>query len=103
LKLPGIERLSGELVQQTTAMAVAFLSKRLGPESSATMAKPVVIRREAEKEATEAVQWYAERSEETAKRFCDELLEIINAISAEPGRFPCYQPNYRYRLLNRTE
>lgn len=65
------------------------------------MAKPVVIRREAEKEATEAVQWYAERSKETAKRFCDELLECVNALAAEPERFPVYHGDYRYRLLKR--
>jgi plasmid stabilization system protein ParE len=65
------------------------------------MVKPVLIRREAEQEATAAINWYAERSEKTAKRFCDELLACVNAIAVDPKRFPAYHGTYRYRLLNR--
>lgn len=65
------------------------------------MPKPVVIRREAEGELAAAVDWYAERSEDTAKRFCNELLAAVKAIAADPERFPIFQGKYRYRLLSR--
>jgi plasmid stabilization system protein ParE len=65
------------------------------------MRKPVVIRPEAGKEAAAAIEWYAERSETVAKRFAEELLQTVEAIAAEPRRFPTYKEKYRYRLLRR--
>jgi plasmid stabilization system protein ParE len=65
------------------------------------MPKPVLIRPDAEAELTAAVDWYAERSQDTARRFCDELLTTIKAIAADPQRFPIYFEKYRYRLLKR--
>jgi plasmid stabilization system protein ParE len=54
------------------------------------MRKPVVIRPEAGKVAAAAIEWYADRSETVAKRFSDELLQTIEAIAADPQRFPTY-------------
>jgi plasmid stabilization system protein ParE len=48
-----------------------------------------------------SIEWYAERSETVAKRFSDELLQTVEAIAAEPQRFPIYKAKYRYRLLRR--
>jgi len=65
------------------------------------MAKPVVIRPEAEREAREAMAWYRDRSEQAASHFRDELHEAFHAIGVQPERFPVYHGTYRYRLLHR--
>ena len=48
----------------------------------------VLIATAAEQDYTEALSWYAERSEHAARGFEAEFERAIQAIQADPQRFP---------------
>ena len=64
------------------------------------MSKPRIISA-AEWEYTEALCWYAERSQRAAERFNAEFDRALEAISADPRRFPRCDERHRFYLMDR--
>jgi plasmid stabilization system protein ParE len=54
---------------------------------------------EAEKEAAEAGDWYAARSDSAGERFPDQLDKVITRLVASPKQFPVAGYNARRALL----
>jgi plasmid stabilization system protein ParE len=48
-----------------------------------------------------AIEWYAARSATTAARFATEVERILADIESSPHRFPMWDDQHRYALLNR--
>lgn len=48
----------------------------------------VRFRSEAEAELSQALEWYAARSLDTARRFFVQVDQVISCIAADPLRFP---------------
>lgn len=62
----------------------------------------VLIAEAGEEEYAASLQWYAERSEKAAARFEAEFASALEAIEANPGRYPtCDDGRHRYFLLKR--
>ena len=61
----------------------------------------VLIATAAEQDYTEALSWYARRSERAARGFEAEFERVINAIQASPRRFPLCDPSHRFCLMRR--
>ena len=55
----------------------------------------------AEWEYTEALCWYAERSQRAAERFDAEFDKALEMIGADPRRFPLCDDRHRFYLLDR--
>jgi plasmid stabilization system protein ParE len=55
----------------------------------------------AEREFTEALCWYAERSQRAAEGFDAEFDKALEAIRANPCQFPLCDERHRYYLMNR--
>lgn len=53
----------------------------------------------AEAEFTDALCWYAERSESIARRFDDEFSQALLLIANDPERFPQVDPRHRFYLM----
>lgn len=65
------------------------------------MPKPLRLSLQAELEATEARQWYEERSEAVARRIIDELKLGLARISEVPERFPFFREPFRQYILQK--
>jgi len=50
----------------------------------------------AEEEYTEALCWYAERSQLAAEGLDAEFERVLKTIAADPGRFPLCDARHRY-------
>ena len=59
----------------------------------------VLIAGSAEDDYSDSLNWYAERSSEAARRFEEEFLDAIEAISANPYRYPWIDDRHRFCLL----
>ena len=55
----------------------------------------------AETEYTEALCWYAERSERAALQFDTEFDQALQTIAADPERFPKCDDRHRFYLMRR--
>jgi len=55
----------------------------------------------AERDFTEALCWYAERSQQAAEGFLGEFERALGSIEADPGRFPLCDQRHRYYLMRR--
>jgi plasmid stabilization system protein ParE len=55
----------------------------------------------AEREYTEALRWYAERSQHAAEGFDAEFDKALETISADPRRFPLCDERHRFYLMDR--
>jgi plasmid stabilization system protein ParE len=64
------------------------------------MSKPRILS-PAEWEYTEALCWYAERSQRAAERFDDEFDRALEAIVSDPHRFPRIDERHRFYLMHR--
>jgi plasmid stabilization system protein ParE len=53
----------------------------------------------AESEFTDALCWYAERSETIARRFDDEFSQALVVIVNDPERFPRMDSRHRFYLM----
>lgn len=53
----------------------------------------------AESEFTDALCWYAERSESVANRFDDEFTQALRTIVSDPERFPQIDSRHRFYLM----
>lgn len=61
----------------------------------------LVITSAAEQDFTEALCWYAERSQQAAERFDAEFRRALDSIKADPRRFPLCDERHRYFLMRR--
>jgi plasmid stabilization system protein ParE len=61
----------------------------------------VLIAAAAEQDYTEALSWYAERSERAARGFETEFERAIQAIQMAPQRFPFCDGSHRFYLMRR--
>ena len=61
----------------------------------------VLIAAAAEQDYTEALLWYAGRSEQAARRFEAEFERAIQAIQMAPERFPFCDGSHRFYLMRR--
>ena len=59
----------------------------------------VVVSSAAERDYTEALCWYAERSIQAAERFDTEFDLAIQTIASDPDRFPKCDDRHRYYLM----
>lgn len=64
------------------------------------MGKPRVASA-AEWDFTEALRWYAERSQRAAEGFDAEFDKALARISADPLRFPLCDERHRFYLMDR--
>ncbi|MCI0331905.1 MAG: type II toxin-antitoxin system RelE/ParE family toxin [Planctomycetes bacterium] len=64
------------------------------------MSKPRIISA-AEREYTEALCWYTERSQRAAEGFDAEFDNALAAISSDPLRFPLIDERHRFYLMDR--
>lgn len=64
------------------------------------MSRPRVISA-AERDFTEALCWYAERSQRAADGLEAELGKALEAICADPRRFPLCDERHRFYLMDR--
>jgi plasmid stabilization system protein ParE len=55
----------------------------------------------AESDFTEALCWYAERSQRAAERFDAEFDKAMATIGADPRRFPYCDERHRFYLMDR--
>jgi plasmid stabilization system protein ParE len=55
----------------------------------------------AQGEYTQALRWYAERSQRAAEKFDAEFDKALEAISADPRRFPYCEERHQFYLMNR--
>jgi plasmid stabilization system protein ParE len=55
----------------------------------------------AEREYTEALCWYAERSQTAAEGFDAEFDKALAAIRANPGGYPACDSQHRFYLMDR--
>jgi plasmid stabilization system protein ParE len=53
----------------------------------------------AEREYTEALCWYAERSVAAANRFDEEFARALQVIASDPERFPVCDARHRFYLM----
>lgn len=62
----------------------------------------LLIAEAAEEEYTASLEWYAERSKKAAERFEAEFALALEAIKANPERYPsCDDGRHRFYLLKR--
>ena len=61
----------------------------------------VVLSSAAERDYTEALCWYAERSIRAAEDFDSELAQSLETIATDPERFPHCDARHRYYLMRR--
>ncbi len=61
----------------------------------------VLILSGAEQDYTEALSWYAERSERAARGFETEFERAIQAVGEFPQRYPLCDDTHRYYLMRR--
>ncbi|NQU24030.1 MAG: type II toxin-antitoxin system RelE/ParE family toxin [Candidatus Nealsonbacteria bacterium] len=61
----------------------------------------VLIASAAERDFTEALRWYAERSQRAAEGFEAEFDRTLASIGADPQRFPHCDDRHRYCLMRR--
>jgi plasmid stabilization system protein ParE len=62
----------------------------------------MLIAEAAEAEYASSLQWYGERSEMAAQRFEAEFAKALDAIGANPERYPlCNDGRHRFYLLKR--
>jgi toxin ParE1/3/4 len=62
----------------------------------------ILIAEAAEEEYTASLQWYAGRSEKAAERFEAEFVKALEALEANPERYPvCDDGRHRFYLLKR--
>jgi plasmid stabilization system protein ParE len=55
----------------------------------------------AEEDYTDALCWYAERSQRAAARFEAEFDKVLEAIGSAPERFPFCDERHRFYLMDR--
>jgi plasmid stabilization system protein ParE len=60
----------------------------------------IVVSSAAELEYAEALRWYTERSVQAAERFEAEFGSALDAIAADPNRFPMCDARHRYLLMD---
>lgn len=65
------------------------------------MPKILRLTPQAEREATEARQWYEERNESAAQRFVEELRLGFARISEVPERFSYFREPFRQYILQK--
>jgi plasmid stabilization system protein ParE len=61
----------------------------------------LVVTSAAERDFTESLCWYAERSQHAAEGFEAEFAAVLELIRADPRRFPLCDGRYRYCLMRR--
>jgi plasmid stabilization system protein ParE len=61
----------------------------------------VLIAAAAEQDYTEALSWYAQRSERAALGFETEFEQAIQAIGFSPQRFPFCDSSHRFYMMRR--
>jgi plasmid stabilization system protein ParE len=61
----------------------------------------VLIGAGAEEDYTASLLWYAERSTRAAEGFEAEFARALNAIAANPDRFPLCDDRHRFYLMKR--
>jgi plasmid stabilization system protein ParE len=61
----------------------------------------VLIAAAAEQDYTEAISFYAQRSERAAQEFESEFGQAIQAIQTSPQRFPFCDNSHRFYLMRR--
>jgi len=61
----------------------------------------LLITSAAEEDFTEALCWYAERSQQAAEGFQAEFERALESIAADPQRFPFCDERHRYYLMRR--
>ena len=61
----------------------------------------VLIVAEAEQDYTEAITWYAQRSQQAAQGFEAEFEQAIRSIQSSPQRYPACDGKHRYYLMRR--
>jgi len=64
-------------------------------------ARPIVFHPEAAEEAEAALTWYRQRSPKAAAGFLAEIEDAIEAIAANPERWPAFGYRTRRCLLRR--
>jgi plasmid stabilization system protein ParE len=55
----------------------------------------------AERDYTEALCWYSERSARAADEFDEEFHRALQAIASDPDRFPACDARHRFYLMRR--
>jgi plasmid stabilization system protein ParE len=55
----------------------------------------------AEREYTEALCWYAERSQQAAEGFDQEFDKALKAIGSDPRKYPLCDERHRHYLMGR--
>ncbi|MCX7015040.1 MAG: type II toxin-antitoxin system RelE/ParE family toxin [Candidatus Sumerlaeota bacterium] len=60
-----------------------------------------LITQGAEEDYTQSLQWYAERSQRAASEFEAEFERALEAIEANPDRYPLCDERHRFYLLKR--
>jgi len=63
--------------------------------------KRIQVSSEAEAEFTNALCWYAERSQSAALSFDSEFDALLAKIAVHPNRFPMCDERHRYVLMRR--
>lgn len=61
----------------------------------------VLVTSAAERDFTEALCWYAERSQRAAEAFDAEFQRALEQIAADPVRFPLCDDVHRFYLMRR--
>jgi plasmid stabilization system protein ParE len=61
----------------------------------------ILIGAGAEEDYAESLRWYAERSKRAAEGFEAEFTRVLEAIAANPGRYPLCDDRHRFHLLKR--
>jgi len=61
----------------------------------------VLITDGAEEDYTESLRWYADRSKRAAEWFQAEFARALEAIAANPDRYPLCDDRHRFYLLKR--
>ena len=61
----------------------------------------VLIGEGAEEDYAESLRWYAERSKQAAEGFEAEFARALEAIAANPDRYPLCDDRHRFYILKR--
>ncbi len=61
----------------------------------------VLVTSAAERDFTESLCWYAQRSQPAAEEFEAEFERVLGAIEADPRRYPVCDQRHRFYLMRR--
>jgi plasmid stabilization system protein ParE len=61
----------------------------------------LLITERAEEDYTKSLRWYAKRSKRAAEGFETEFARALEAIAANPDRYPLCDDRHRFYLLKR--